>query len=194
MHKSVQSEILRMRAPNPSPPTPECVGEAEWLEVAAGMYPDAKTRELMKHAAQCGHCGPLLKSAADALVDETTPSEEAWLASLRSTQPECQKNMAETLRGNAGAKDSSRGKEEGAQWWRVLFALPRPAFVLAGIAVTVMAGWLAVRSLHPPSAEQLLAQAYTEHRTLEVRIPGAKFAHMRVERAAGGSSLGNSPA
>jgi CHAT domain-containing protein len=43
--------------------------------------------------------------------------------------------------------------------------------------------------LHPPSAEQLLAQAYTEHRTIEVRIPGANYAPMRVERSGGGSNL-----
>jgi CHAT domain-containing protein/cytochrome c-type biogenesis protein CcmH/NrfG len=194
MHRYVPSEIFRMRAPTPSPPTPECIGDAEWLEVAAGLLPDAKTRELMKHAAQCGHCGPLLKNAAEALVDETTPREEAWLASLRSAQPEWRKNMAETLRRGAGAKDSSREKKGGgASWWQALFSWSRPAFALAAIALVVVAGWLALLMLRPPSAEQLLAQAYTEHRTLEVRIPGAKYAPMRVERATGGSSLDKSP-
>jgi len=66
-------------------------------------------------------------------------------------------------------------------------------FALAGIAAAVVAGWLGMRLLRPPSAEQLLARAYTEHRTLEVRIPGATYAPMRVERAAGGSSLDKSP-
>jgi len=193
VHRSVQGEILRMRAANPSPPTPECIGDAEWLEVAAGLLPEAKARELMRHAAQCGHCGPLLKKAAEVLMDETTPREEASLASLRSARPEWQKNMAETLCGSAGVKNSSRKKQEATRRWRVLFAWPRPAFVLAGIAVTVMAGWLGFRMLRPPSADQLLAKAYTERRTLEIRIPGAKYAPMRVERAAGGSSLDKSP-
>ena len=66
-------------------------------------------------------------------------------------------------------------------------------FALAGIAAAVVAGWLGMRLLRPPSAEQLLARAYTEHRTLEVRIPGAKYAPMRAERAAGRSSLDKSP-
>jgi len=193
----VQSKIVRMRAPNPSP-TPECMGDTEWLEVAAGLLPEAKTRELMKHAAKCAHCGPLLKNAAEALVDEPTPTEEAWLASLPSTRPEWRKNMAEKLRsagtrGGAGARAGRREKEVGAAWWQTLFSWPRPAFAFAGIAVAVVAGWLGVRVLRPPSAEQLLAEAYTEHRTLEVRIPGAKYAPMRVERAAAGSSLDKSP-
>ncbi len=193
MHQSVQSKILRMRAPNPLPPTSQCIGDAEWLEVAAGLLPEAKTRERMKHAAQCGHCGPLLKNAAEALVDETTPSEEAWLASLRSARPGWRKNMAETLRDSAGVGDSSREKKEDGQWWQTLFSWQRPAFAFAGIAVAVIGGWLGVRMLRSPSAEQLLAKAYTERRTLEVRIPGAKYAPMRVERSANGSNLDKSP-
>jgi len=85
-----------------------------------------------------------------------------------------------------------REKRKGARR-PALFSWPRPVFALAGIAAAVVAGWLGMRLLRPPSAEQLLARAYTEHRTLEVRIPGAKYAPMRVERAAGGSSLDKSP-
>jgi CHAT domain-containing protein/tetratricopeptide (TPR) repeat protein len=193
MHQSVHSEILRMRGPNPSPLTPECIEDAEWLEVAAGLYPEAKTIELMKHAAQCGHCGPLLKNTAEALVDEATPSEEAWLSSLRSARPEWRKNMAATLRASTGAKDSSREKKESMHWRQALLSWPRPAFALAGIAVAILSGWFGSRMLRPLSAEQLLAQAYTEHRTLEVRIRGAGYAPMRVERSTGRSNLDKSP-
>ena len=175
-HKFVQSEISRMRVPNPSLLTPECRGEAEWLEVAAGLLPEAKTRELMKHAAQCGHCGPLLKNAAEALTDEATPSEEALLASLQSARPEWRKNMATALR------DSVRDGQHKTSWWRALFVWPAPAYAFAGIVAVVLVAWIGVRALHPPSAEQLLAQAYSEHRTLEVRIPGARYAPMQAER------------
>src|SRR5208283_2472625 len=169
-HKFVNGEISRMRVPNPSSPTPECRGDAEWLEVAAGLLPEAKTRELMKHAAQCGHCGPLLKNAAEALVDETTPSEEALLASLQSARPEWRENMAATLR------DRVRDRQVESPWWKAVFAWPAPAYAFAGIAAVTLVAWVGVRALRPPSAEQLLAQAYSEHRTLEVRIPGARYA------------------
>jgi hypothetical protein len=62
-HRYVYSEILRIRVPSPLPPTPECKGDAEWREVAGGLLPEAKTMELLKHAAKCGHCGPLLKNS-----------------------------------------------------------------------------------------------------------------------------------
>jgi len=178
-HQFVHSEILRMRVPNPSPPTSACMGDAEWLEVAAGLLPEAKTRELMKHAAQCGHCGPLLNNAAEALVDEATPSEEALLASLRSARPEWRKNMAATL----------RDMQTKSSWWRPVFSWPVPAYALGGIVAVAVLAWIGVRALHPPSAEQLLAQAYTEHRSLEVRIPGAKYAPMQAERGAGQSDF-----
>jgi CHAT domain-containing protein/cytochrome c-type biogenesis protein CcmH/NrfG len=177
-HKCVQSEMSRMRVPNPSLPTPECREDAEWLEVAAGIMPEAKTRELMKHAAQCGHCGPLLKKAAEALVDEATPGEEALLSSLQSARPEWRKNMAATLR------DSVRDRRPKPSWWQGLFAWSTPAYAFAGVIAVVLVAWIGVRVLHPPSAEQLLAQAYSEHRTLEMRIPGANYAPMQSERGA----------
>jgi CHAT domain-containing protein/tetratricopeptide (TPR) repeat protein len=175
-HQFVHSEILRMRVPKPSPSTPECRGDAEWLEVAAGLLPEAKTRELMKHAAQCGHCGPLLKNAAETLADEATPGEEALLASLQSARPEWRKNMVATLR------DSVRDPQPKSSWWTAVFAWPDPAYALAGIVAVAVVAWIGVRALHPPSAEQLLAQAYSEHRTLEVRIPGAKYAPLQTQR------------
>jgi CHAT domain-containing protein/tetratricopeptide (TPR) repeat protein len=175
-HQLVHSEILRMRVPNPSPPTPACIGHAEWLEVAAGLLPEAKTRELMKHAAQCGRCGPLLKNASEALVDDATPSEEALLASLQSARPDWRKNMAAALR------ETVRDQRPKPSGWRAIFAWPIPAYAFAGIVAVALIAWVGVRALHPPSVEQLLAQAYTEHRTLEVRIPDANYAPMQTER------------
>ena len=214
---ALPSEIWRMRAPQPSPPTPECMGDAGWLEVAAGLLPPAQARERMRHAAQCGHCGPLLKNAAEALVEETAPGEEEWLAALPSAQPEWRKNMAQRLQDNCEVRDDREGavelndeiraKEPGRQpgtraskkesalpWWQGIFAWPRPAFGFAGILVAVASGWLGWWALHPVTAQQLLARAYTEHRTLEVRIPGAAYAPERVERGAAGSSLDKPPA
>jgi CHAT domain-containing protein/tetratricopeptide (TPR) repeat protein len=188
MHKSVQSEILRMGVPSNAPPSPDCVADTEWPNVAAGLLPEAKTRELMKHAAQCGHCGPLLKNAAETLADEATPGEETALASLSSRRPAWQRNMASTLRSNVQERKQRRS------WWRALFAWPTPAYAFVGVAAVAVVAWIGVRTLRPLSAEQLLAQAYTEHRTLEPRIARAKYAPMRVERGAGASNLDKSPA
>ena len=56
--------------------------DVDWLEVAAGLWPELKARQLIMHAALCDHCGPLLR-AATLLDDDPTPQEERLLAELR---------------------------------------------------------------------------------------------------------------
>jgi hypothetical protein len=38
----------------------------DWRELAAGMWPESKAKQLIKHAAFCGHCGPLLRQSVSA--------------------------------------------------------------------------------------------------------------------------------
>ena len=140
----------------------------------------------MKHAAQCGYCGPLLRNATEILSDEVTANEEQVLASLNSTQPEWQKGMAQTLQGGTQNRKSRKDTASWSQGW--LFR-PRQIFAVAALATVTAVIWLGSRVLYPPPVEQLLAQAYTERRTLEVRISGAKFAPMRVQRGQGESNL-----
>jgi len=47
--------------------------DIDWYEVAAGLWPELKAKQLIMHAALCDHCGPLLRAAT--YVDgDTTPS------------------------------------------------------------------------------------------------------------------------
>jgi len=186
MHKSVQSEILRMGGPSNMPPGSNCVADTEWFNVAAGLLPESETRELMKHAAQCGHCGPLLRTAVDTLSDDATHAEKTSVASLTSARPEWQKAMAATLRSTAEARPTT---ERRSSWLASLLSWPRTAFGLAFVTALVIAAWFGLRTMRPPSTEQLLAQAYSDRRTLEMRFPGAKYAPLRVERSTGDSNL-----
>ena len=101
---------------------------------------------------------------------------------MSGARPEWQNKMAETLRAN-GAPD--RAAAGTPSWLERLFSWPRPMFAAAAFVMVLVTGWLGVKAFRTPSADQLLAQAYTERRTLEVRIPGAKYAPMRVERGGG---------
>ena len=64
----------------------------------------------------------------------------------------------------------------------------RLQLVAAVIATTVVvsAAWLFFRQPSPDFVLDLLAQAYSEQRTLELRIPGAQYKPFRLER--GGKS------
>jgi anti-sigma factor RsiW len=68
-----------------APPGAECPKDkdVDWHEVAAGMWPELKARQLIMHAALCDHCGPRLR-AATSVNDDPTPQEEKLLAQLKA--------------------------------------------------------------------------------------------------------------
>ncbi len=68
-----------------SPPSAGCPKDedVDWHEVAAGLWPELKAKELIMHAALCDHCGPLLR-AATSVDDDPTPEEEKLLAELKA--------------------------------------------------------------------------------------------------------------
>ena len=68
-----------------SAPQADCPSDIDWHDVAAGLWPELKTQQLITHAARCGHCGPLLRAAS---AEEPTPQEQAFLAQLKApTRP-----------------------------------------------------------------------------------------------------------
>jgi anti-sigma factor RsiW len=66
-------------------PGPDCPNDqdVDWHEVASGLWPELKATQLIKHAALCDHCGPLLR-AATSVDDNPTPQEEELLAELKA--------------------------------------------------------------------------------------------------------------
>ena len=67
-----------------APPGADCPKDedVDWHEVAAGLWPELKAKQLIMHAALCDHCGPLLR-AATSVDDDPTPEEEKFLAELK---------------------------------------------------------------------------------------------------------------
>jgi CHAT domain-containing protein/tetratricopeptide (TPR) repeat protein len=181
MHKSLQGQISREVPLSNVPGTAGCVERSEWVRVVAGLLPEDKTRELMKHAAQCGQCGPLLRDAANILSDDVTPDEEQLLASLDSARPAWRRKMAATLKKDSEARQPDR---QVNPWWKTAFLSPRVAWAGALVVVVGLATWFALRSIRTPDADQLLVRAYTEKRTMEMRIDGARYTALNQERGA----------
>ena len=74
------SNLWNSQAAMPGPGCPR-EEDVDWHEVAAGLWPELKSKQLIMHAALCEHCGPLLRAAAS--VDEdATPQEEKLLSRL----------------------------------------------------------------------------------------------------------------
>ncbi|HEU5414578.1 MAG TPA: tetratricopeptide repeat protein, partial [Candidatus Angelobacter sp.] len=214
------------------PPTAECPSEDALCKLAAGLS-SADAARITRHAAQCPHCGPILRAYTEDFSDDLTPEDQALLSKLQSSTPEWQKKMAqqmaaasharvaqppsavfgspstkETRVAQPGAPDSpvlaGRGglppsavRVSSKQGPKRGFHLPSLKWVLAPIALAATAViaffiWNAQRDT-PEKVEKLLAQAYTEQRTIEMRFPDADYAPMRVTRGTDDSRF-NKPA
>jgi hypothetical protein len=68
-----------------APPGADCPNDrdVDWHEVATGLWPELKSKQLIMHAALCDHCGPLLR-AATYVDDDPTPQEEKLLAEMKA--------------------------------------------------------------------------------------------------------------
>jgi CHAT domain-containing protein len=171
-----------LRADEASSPGPQCPPDEVWTEIAAGVS-DTGAENYLTHAAHCDHCGPLLRWAVADMGGDLTPEEEARIAVLKSSDAAWQKDLAANLRG-VKSRDASKTPGMRTLLWIEVTAMA---------AVIVAAVLLIGRSWWWPSPERLLAQAYSEHRILELRIPGAEFAPLATERGADRSLMTQNP-
>jgi len=173
-----------IRVTGPGARQADCPNDEVWDQVAGGLVEPDQTLVCIEHASRCDHCGPLLRSAVEGFVGpnpdlakELTEAERAQIASLESTTPEWQIRLAERISGTV------RSSRSGTSWWRGWSLAP----VLAGATLTalIVAGvswWQWDSRKTPEAADRLLARAYTDQRTLELRIPGAAYGPLRVQR------------
>ena len=122
MHKSVQSEILRMGVPSNIPPGPDCVAEIEWLNVAAGLLPEAEDeranearcpmRTLRTSAKECN---------GDALGRSDSSAKSSCWHRLSSAVPSGKNGWPRSYRRHS----ISKGAEGHGALWQGLFSGPR---------------------------------------------------------------------
>lgn len=174
-------QLRNLRAGEPVAQNSDCPGAEVWSEIAGGLTEQDQTLAYLEHASRCDHCGPLLRAAVvqlGGLNQELTDAEREQIARLESARPEWQLRLAERISGSPRLGPVSRGS-----WWQRWLSVPRFAAAGATIAVVAAVAWWALAGRGTPgSANELLARAYTDQRTLELRIPGAAYAPLRVQR------------
>ncbi len=185
---------LKTLSPVETAPSPDRCPVAEvWREIAAGLTPSEQTLTYLEHASHCGHCGPLLRTAiADltALNGAITEMEQKHIATLESAREDWQRTLAQRIISTAHIE---RNQEAGARWRR-WFAVPRLAIATACLSALIAVGtWILVQRNQPATASHLIARAYTEKRTLELRLAGAGYAPIRVSRGAATSFTSRPP-
>lgn len=190
MQKRAQNQMQSLREGPIVTPGPGCSSDADWIGVAGGLLPPDETRRLLLHAAKCSHCGLLLRNAQAALSDEVSELEDAIMSSLESARPGWQSNMAVMLQNANAVADTRTARHTWPSWLQA--PRYRLAFAAACCAL-VLAVWIGFRISRPPTVDQLLASAFTEHRTLDIRLRGSKFSPVLQERGSGQSALDKSP-
>jgi CHAT domain-containing protein/cytochrome c-type biogenesis protein CcmH/NrfG len=161
-----------------------CPRDEELMNIAAGLLDADASEKLLGHAAQCDHCGPLLNRFIQDFSDTVSPSESEIISKLESSSVGWQKAMAARL-STLRHPDQRQTRTPFSWLWKW------PALA-AAIVVSVFLIWIFV-PCPERRVERLIAEAYTEHRNLELRIAGADFAPVRVERAQQTSHLDSPP-
>jgi CHAT domain-containing protein/tetratricopeptide (TPR) repeat protein len=190
MHEDLFRGLRDLEAPRQSQPGPNCPEPTAILELTSAGSPDGRSQRVLEHVAQCDFCGAALRQATMLFSEETTPEERKALAGLDSVNAAWQKSLAQKLVDASGS--AARVTSNRQPFWE--FAQGWQRWALACAVVLLLAGgvtWVGMNRRSAP--ESLLARAYTEQRTLELRIDGARYAPLRVERGPGLSRLSRPP-
>ena len=179
-------QLRNMQKCEPAAQEADCPNAEVWSEIAGGLTEPDQTLMYIEHASCCDHCGPLLRAAVGevaGLDGELTDAEREHIAGLASARPEWQLRLAERISGRTRTRPVP-------SWWPRWLSAPR--FAAAGVAIAlVAAAWWAMEGRGTAeAANQLLARAYTDQRTLELRIPGAGYAPLRVQKGPPESFVG----
>ena len=181
-HEQVIESLASLKPATPGAEGSMCPPDDVWLEIAAGIA-DQESEDRVNHAAECDHCGPLLRQARDDFADEVTPGEEALIANLDSFAPKRQGALSAKLSSSMVApKKAIPHLEPRPSRLGVFPSLGRLVATASVMALVVFGTWFAFHLRAAQSPERLIANAYAEKRTLEIRIEGAPYVPLRQER------------
>lgn|GEM_PF-1891338 len=197
---------------------PNGPSEDDLRNLAAGIIVQERAMAITQHAVECPHCASILRLFIEDFSDDLTApdlaeelaAEKDFLSQLKSSTPEWQKEIAAlAMQANRGANATSTsgvnapptsianpsstfGANPSPTSGATIFGWPiRRVLVPAAIAASALLAfglWFTQRDT-PEKVEKLLAQAYTEQRTMEYRWPGAEWGPVRVTRGSGQSAL-----
>lgn len=164
-------------------PAGSCPAPAIWAELAAGVLAQEPSIQYLEHAASCPACAEELQYAMNAVIGDAevpadlrqklTTSTEAW-----------QRRVAEQIATQQGpfAPEQSAAPAVAMQGRSPSF-LSFPRFLAAAAALILAVGMGAFFWMRRGTPDTLIRQAYAQQRTIEMRIPGAGYGPVQVQRA-----------
>ena len=160
-----------------------CPPPAIWAEVVTGLMPQNAALRHLEHATICSVCTEELQNALYAVGDNVVVPEELQ-AQLHTALQEWQRTFAAKIASKEFVTAPGQPRKvvsSGAKGR--LFFLGRWSFAAAAALIVLAVGLgLFFRARHD-SPDALIRQAYAQQRTIEMRIPGAGYGPIQVERA-----------
>lgn len=179
-HRTAQKTLLGLKSDGGSSKNADCPDESNWVKLATGLLEAQKATQYADHASTCDYCGQKLREAIQDLAPASA-EEETFFAGLGISDSVWKDRMARKMEA-AELQHAVSGKR--------IFTARRALAMAAAIVLAVGAGyawWRMARNNR--SAEELLAQAYSEHRTLELRFGNARHANLDMHRGQEGRAL-----
>ncbi len=177
--KTGTDPLERLRARPGATKGPECPNEDRVRMLAVGLTEPGEATQLLEHAASCDWCGAILREAAQDLGEPPTAHEMVLARSSWVADRARRRALAQRLAGPGPLQFPGRG------WWLI----PR---VIVPVVALVLGIVLWPRN-NTTEAHRLLCRAYTAKRTIEIRLAGAEFGPLRVERGVGSSHFDRPP-
>jgi tetratricopeptide (TPR) repeat protein len=162
-----------------------CPEPSAWQLLLSGEAGPANAlilEELLAHAAECSACAEHLRM----MIADPSPEEAATVAGLAAASKEWRHNLAAQLAATPHGALLKPVRKQSTRFYLWAGASLAASLLLA---IGLTAWW---RIANAP--EQLLAEAYTQSRIFDLRIPGAGFAEVTPETHLRGSSTGRESA
>ena len=176
-HKNVDQLLGALGPQKPSERSQDCPDEKTLYELAGGILDVQQQEEILKHVVDCNYCAPILRRASEDLADDILPEERALLGKLKSAEPSWQRTMARRL------SSTRTVVVHGLRFWQILFS-QRGLLIAGGFTVLIgVLTWIGLLLLRPTDPDQLLARAYSEKRTIEMRIGNVGHVPLRLEES-----------
>lgn len=186
MHREVQARLAGLRSQGTPRLLAGCPRPEDLRGLVSGIMATDQRTILMEHVVQCDSCSVVLRESIEDVADPTE-SEQEVIAKLATAQPAFQKQLAEKLSAD---RSEIHLAEIAPKAVAVRHSSPQRSYWLAAAAAALLAVGLVSSYLlfgKKPNPDQLLAKAYSERRSLELRLPGAAPAPVRVQRGVDGS-------
>lgn len=159
-----------------------CPSRDDWSAIVCGLIPDEIANANLKHAATCASCGRRLRDAIHLLDEQVTAEEELAMLELPSHGAAWRQEMADEMARRSQRTPLAIEAKTRHSWKLAFFVGSATVLVCAALAI-------GVRLRREMSPAALIAEAYSEHRTVELRFRGAKNSPLRTERGGIPSNL-----